>query len=104
MAATPAPGTEPIGTVKLFAGPELPSGWVVCDGRLLRVDEYPALHKALGTLYGSKGRSSFALPKLLPTAAETQLTTWLPAVKIAAAPAVAALAELRMPHQSRRLS
>ncbi|TGE27751.1 tail fiber protein [Hymenobacter metallicola] len=104
LAATPAAGIEPIGTVKLFVGPELPAGWVVCDGSLLRVDQHPALYKALGAMYGGNGQTTFALPKLLPTTTETQLSTWLPAVKIAAAPVVTALAELRMPHQTRRLS
>jgi microcystin-dependent protein len=37
----------PAGTVRLYAGIYIPSGWMICDGRLLSKAEYPKLYEAL---------------------------------------------------------
>jgi microcystin-dependent protein len=47
-----------------FAGAELPSGWMPCDGRLLAIDEHHALFELIGTHFGGDGHSNFALPDL----------------------------------------
>ena len=37
----------PAGTVRLYAGKNIPSGWMICDGSLLSKAEYPKLYEAL---------------------------------------------------------
>lgn len=57
----------PVGSVVAFAGNIVEGGkseehktsvkelgWLVCDGRTLKTQEYPELYAALGNLYGSK--------------------------------------------------
>jgi len=55
----------PIGSVIRYAGNvakgSLPSEWLLCDGSILNVAQYPELYRVLGHLYGgSKG--TFNLP------------------------------------------
>jgi microcystin-dependent protein len=56
--------TEYIGSVKRFAGPFAPSGFLDCDGRLLPISQQQVLFAVIGTQYGGDGKSSFALPDL----------------------------------------
>lgn len=42
----------PPGTIMPFNGHSIPDGWLPCDGRLVGVEEYPALYKAIGGSYG----------------------------------------------------
>ena len=51
----------PIGSIIQFAGSVIPNGWMICDGRTLRVGlgsnqtylgEYADLYKVIGTTYG----------------------------------------------------
>lgn len=53
-----------IGEVKLFAGDFEPPGWLICDGRELRIDEHVALFSVIGTRYGGDGVRRFRLPDL----------------------------------------
>jgi microcystin-dependent protein len=53
-----------LGEVTAFAGGYAPDGWMLADGRLLRINEYAALFSLLGTTYGGDGRTTFALPDL----------------------------------------
>jgi microcystin-dependent protein len=39
-----------------------PPGWLLCDGALLLVDDYPDLAEVLGALYGGDGVVNFGLP------------------------------------------
>ncbi len=55
---------EFIGIIKLFAGDFAPSGWMYCDGSLLRIQNNAALFSILGTTYGGDGVNTFALPNL----------------------------------------
>jgi microcystin-dependent protein len=41
-----------------------PAGWMLCQGQLLPISEYPALFNLIGTTYGGDGVSTFALPDL----------------------------------------
>ena len=41
-----------------------PAGWALCNGQILRIQEYPALFTLLGTRYGGDGVNTFALPDL----------------------------------------
>lgn len=53
-----------MGEIRAFAGSFAPEGWRLCDGSLMRLDEYPALFALIGTTYGSDGGSTFALPNM----------------------------------------
>jgi hypothetical protein len=52
----------PPGTVIAFAGNQVPKGYLLCDGRALDIIIYPALFKAIGTIYGGDGTYKFKLP------------------------------------------
>ena len=53
----------PAGSVMAFAGPAVPAGWLLCDGRELRQADYPGLFAAIGTAWGG-GSGTFRLPDL----------------------------------------
>jgi len=53
-----------LGEITAFAGGYAPDGWMLADGRLLRISEHDALFSLLGTTYGGDGRTTFALPDL----------------------------------------
>ena len=70
------PSELPIGTVINFAGNALSNtsppeqnttdiealGWMICDGRELKREDYPALFSVIGDLYGSSDDDSFNIP------------------------------------------
>ena len=53
-----------IGFTIIFAGNFAPTGWALCDGRLLPVTRHPILFAGFGNVYGGDGRTTFALPDL----------------------------------------
>jgi microcystin-dependent protein len=48
----------------LFAGHYPPSGWHLCDGSLLKINDYQALYALIGVTYGGDGVTTFAIPDL----------------------------------------
>ena len=53
----------PPGMVVNFAGPNIPSGWFLCNGQLVSRTLYPGLFSAIGTVYGAgDGSTTFAVP------------------------------------------
>lgn len=44
---------SPLGVVELWAGSEVPEGYVLCNGQALRITDYPGLYKALGTTFNT---------------------------------------------------
>lgn len=54
-----------IGTILPWTGAltKIPSGWIVCDGAQVDVDDYPLLFQAIGYRYGGVG-NLFATPRL----------------------------------------
>jgi len=49
----------------MFAGDYEPYMWMKCDGRLMEISEYQALHSILKNTYGgSEEEGNFALPRL----------------------------------------
>ncbi|SCW45351.1 phage tail protein [Ancylobacter rudongensis] len=52
------------GEIRLFAGDYAPDGWLLCDGRVLRISEYEILFSLIGTLWGGDGNQTFKLPDL----------------------------------------
>lgn len=53
-----------LGQIVLTAFERQMSGWRVCDGSLLRIDDSPELFDLIGTIYGGDGTHYFALPDL----------------------------------------
>lgn len=57
--------TEPfMGEIRMFGFERIPVGWVTCDGRLLSINENPALYALLGVTYGGDGVNQFGVPDL----------------------------------------
>lgn len=53
-----------VGEIQMVAFPFAPTGFALCDGRLLPVDQYPALYSLIGVTYGGDGVNTFAVPDL----------------------------------------
>ncbi len=53
-----------VGTIKIFASLHHPSGWLPCDGRVVKIREYPDLFTVIGTAFGGNGKTTFSLPDL----------------------------------------
>lgn len=53
-----------IGQITAFAGNFEPNGMMLCDGRLLPIEEFYPLFAVIGTTYGGDGVDTFALPDL----------------------------------------
>ena len=64
MAAIPQNLGVPTGTIMWSAAPELPVGWLLCDGRSVTPGDYPALYAYIGNIYGGD-TVTFALPDLV---------------------------------------
>ena len=57
----------PVGSVISFAGSKAPSGYLLCDGRLVVIEEYPELYGVIENTYKQDGDSdptSFRIPDL----------------------------------------
>lgn len=60
-----AMGTEPfLSEIKVVSFNFAPSGWALCNGQLLPINQNQALFSLLGTTYGGDGQTNFALPNL----------------------------------------
>jgi microcystin-dependent protein len=53
-----------VGEIRMFCGNFAPTGWALCNGQLVPINQNTALFSLLGTTYGGDGRSNFALPNL----------------------------------------
>ena len=57
---------EPIGTIFAFAGNDIPSGYLPCNGSAISRTTYADLFAVIGTTYGSgDGSTTFTLPNLI---------------------------------------
>lgn len=72
--AAAAGGDEYIGMVKLLTGTTVPTGWTLCEGQLLSIEQHPALFALLRTTYGGDGHRTFALPDMRADMACMQAT------------------------------
>ena len=52
------------GEIKLFAGKEVPKGWLPCDGSIVLIKSFENLYALIGTRFGGDGISNFGLPDL----------------------------------------
>lgn len=50
--------------IKMMSFGYAPTGWALCNGQLLPINQNQALFSLLGTTYGGDGRVNFALPDL----------------------------------------
>ncbi|WP_334019917.1 phage tail protein [Alteromonas sp. S015] len=53
-----------IGQVQIWANNYVPSGWAICRGGLLDINQNTALFSLIGNTYGGDGHISFGVPKL----------------------------------------
>jgi microcystin-dependent protein len=53
-----------LGEVRIFSFNFAPSGWALCNGGLMPVNQNQALFSLLGTTFGGNGSTNFALPDL----------------------------------------
>lgn len=53
----------PVGTIQIFAGTAVPSGWLICDGSSFDAAAYPRLYTAIGVTYGGTSTNPL-LPNL----------------------------------------
>jgi len=57
--------TYPIGAIASFAGPTVPSNWLLCNGQAVSRTDYSDLFAIIGTTYGvGDGSTTFNLPDL----------------------------------------
>ena len=55
----------PVGTIMLYAGNSIPTGWILCDGSAISRSTYSTLFTALGTSWGQGDNSTtFNLPDM----------------------------------------
>lgn len=50
------------GEIRQQCGSSIPAGWMVCEGQLLAVADYPLLFAAIEDTFGGNGTTNFALP------------------------------------------
>jgi microcystin-dependent protein len=55
---------DKIGTISIFAGNRIPSGWLPCDGDLLPKSRFNLLFLKISNRYGGDGITSFAVPDM----------------------------------------
>jgi microcystin-dependent protein len=53
-----------LGEIRIVAFNFVPSGWALCNGQLLSIQQNAALFSILGTTYGGNGVQTFGLPDL----------------------------------------
>ena len=53
-----------LGQIILWPIPWVPTGWALCDGSLLAINQNQALYTLLGNYFGGDGQQTFALPDL----------------------------------------
>ena len=61
----PIPPTMPyVGQIEIFGFNFAPSGWAICAGQLLSIDQNRELFSVIGTTFGGNGLTTFALPDM----------------------------------------
>ncbi|MBB4076043.1 microcystin-dependent protein [Bartonella fuyuanensis] len=52
----------PAGFIATFATQNVPHGWLLCDGKTYRCEDYPQLFKAIGDQWGKESSVTFKVP------------------------------------------
>ncbi|MGK5064988.1 phage tail protein [Janthinobacterium sp. LB3P112] len=63
-----------IGEIQIFGFNFPPSGWALCNGATLPLQQYTTLFALIGTTYGGNGTSTFQLPNIVGRSACSQGT------------------------------
>lgn len=58
----------PVGLIMLWYDNVGTEGWLVCNGTVYNIVDYPELGGTLGSLYGGNGTTTFGVPNLTPPA------------------------------------
>lgn len=53
-----------LGLIQSFSFNFAPSGWLLCAGQILSINQYQALYSLIGTSFGGNGTTNFQLPDL----------------------------------------
>jgi microcystin-dependent protein len=53
-----------LGSVSIFPWNWQSEGWLKCDGRLLKIEDYQALYSLLGSEFGGDRKTTFAIPNI----------------------------------------
>lgn len=56
--------TPYLGEIRIVSFNFAPTGWTLCNGQFLPINQNQALFSLLGTMYGGNGQTTFALPNL----------------------------------------
>lgn len=61
-----ASGANPVGSILLWFGllSKIPANYVLCDGRLLNIEDYPTYADRYGTTYGGDGATTVGVPNM----------------------------------------
>lgn len=58
-------GTAPAGSMSMYAGASIPTGWLLCDGQAVSRSTYSALFTAISTTWGiGNGSTTFNVPDM----------------------------------------
>lgn len=58
-----------IGEVKMWAGQNIPIGWLLCDGSEVKKTDYPYLYEAIGDIWGVASDSNYFVLPIVDSAA-----------------------------------
>lgn len=64
-----------VGEIRLFPFLFAPDLWMPCEGQLLPMEQYSLLYSVIGSAYGGDGATTFALPDLRGTVAQSPAST-----------------------------
>ncbi|MDR3514461.1 MAG: tail fiber protein [Azospirillaceae bacterium] len=53
-----------VGEIRMFGFRWAPSGWALCEGTVLSIQQNAALYALIGKTFGGDGKTTFALPDL----------------------------------------
>ena len=54
----------PTGTIIISQSPEIPKGFLLCDGSEIKIADYQDLYDVIGTTYGQSDSTTFCIPDL----------------------------------------
>lgn len=54
----------PTGTIIISQSPDISSGFLLCDGSELKIEDYQDLYDVIGTTYGQSDSTTFCIPDL----------------------------------------
>lgn len=89
-----------LGEIRMFGFAYAPTGWALCNGTLLPIQQNAALNALFGKTYGGNGQTTFALPDLrgrTPINFGTRSVGYTPAIGTAVGSETVALTTTQIP-------